>query len=127
MKIRLKQLCAAQHKKSQIELSFSIDFFIISGMKPIKYVSYRGQKMIAGWPEKIEEAQTILSVEIDGKTYSRPSYGEETFEWNTETPCHDCSVHEGELHVPSCSKEQCPKCGDQIFGCECKAKIRHLH
>lgn len=92
-----------------------------------KSVKYRGAEVILGWPEKIEEAQTIKFLEIDGEQYQRIPYGAETFDWNTDRPCRDCKVVAGELHVIGCAKEQCPKCGGQIFGCSCKKTEHHLH
>ena len=93
----------------------------------MKYTEYRGRKMIVGWPEKIEEAQTITSIEVDGKVFSRIAFGEEACGRDTSRPCRDCGVLEGEFHVLGCLVERCPKCGDQLHGCSCKKKEHHLH
>ncbi len=93
-----------------------------------KFVTYRGQKMMVGWPEKIEEAQTISFYDIDGRNYKRIRYGDELHGTRAQTqPCRDCCVLKGELHVPRCDYEQCPKCGEQVIGCECRHKIVELH
>lgn len=56
----------------------------------------------------------------DGIEMQRVRYGEEQDDWGAnEHPCHDCAVVKGELHVPGCDVERCPKCGGQFGGCEC--------
>src|SRR5262245_35003118 len=42
---------------------------------PPKRVVYNGIEMIEGWPERIEEAQTIAEYSIGGTLYSRVAYG----------------------------------------------------
>lgn len=85
-----------------------------------RFVVYRGQKMIEGWPEKIQAAQKELAYDIKGKPYPRVRYGSEPEDWGAEAqPCHDCRVIKGELHVPGCDVECCPACGGQAITCEC--------
>jgi hypothetical protein len=92
---------------------------------PKKFVTYRGRQMIAGWPEKIEEAQTITHYEIDGQKYARIPYGSERHPWRADS-CRDCGALKGELHVPLCDVEICPKCGGQVIDCHCDQKIVQL-
>jgi len=33
--------------------------------------------------------------------------------------CHDCDAKEGEIHQMGCDMEICPKCGNQLLGCDC--------
>ena len=39
-------------------------------------------------------------------------------DWANTHPC-GCGVHKGELHVPGCDDEQCPKCHGQMISCGC--------
>lgn len=39
--------------------------------------------------------------------------------WKTMTKCHDCGAEEGQLHIPGCDMERCPKCGGQAISCDC--------
>jgi hypothetical protein len=59
--------------------------------------------------------------------YVRLAYGEE-IEWGGEdwpaiasaNPCHDCGARKGQLHVPNCDMEQCPRCKGQMLSCPCE-------
>ena len=96
--------------------------------KTEQFVIFRGQRMITGWPEKIEEAQTIKTYTASERQYDRIKYGEELHRQTPVTqPCRDCAVLECEFHVPGCDGEECPKCQDQALGCGCKLKITALH
>jgi predicted Zn-ribbon and HTH transcriptional regulator len=33
--------------------------------------------------------------------------------------CHDCGVLPGSFHHPGCDWEECPRCHEQLIGCEC--------
>ena len=83
-------------------------------------VVYNGVEMVEGWPERIQEAQAILTVSVAGTEYPRVRYGEEAEDWGADRgPCHDCAVLKGQQHVPSCDVERCPACGGQMIGCDC--------
>ncbi len=88
-----------------------------------KFVTYQGSRMIEGWPEKIKQAQTQLTVKINGKSYKRIRYGEESDDWGADKhPCHDCAVIKGQLHVPGCDVERCPVCDGQAMCCDCRVE-----
>lgn len=88
-----------------------------------RFVTYRGQRMAAGWPAKIRAAQRHTTVSRDGIFYPRIPYGQEAY-WKTmpDAPlptCGDCGVLPGELHVPTCDREACPIClTGQWLGCQ---------
>ncbi len=83
------------------------------------WVIYNGHEMAAGWPARIEAAQSVTAYTINGESYERIAYGKEADEWPHEA-CHDCGVLKGQYHVPLvCDVEQCPRCGHQVIGCGC--------
>ncbi|HZN41057.1 MAG TPA: hypothetical protein VFD82_19780 [Planctomycetota bacterium] len=87
-------------------------------------VVHNGVEVVEGWPERIEEAQTVLTVSIAGIDLPRIPYGDESEDWGAHKhPCRDCAVLKGQLHVPSCDVEQCPACGGQAIGCDCDRGI----
>jgi hypothetical protein len=79
------------------------------------------------------EAQDKKTVKLSGKRYRRIRYGYEHRHWKgplskeskvrlrerANQPCHDCGVLRGELHVPNCDWELCPRCSGQYMSCDC--------
>jgi hypothetical protein len=57
--------------------------------------------MIEGWPEPIEDAQTLLVISIGGVEYRRVRYGSEENDWDAD-------------------RRLCrPACRGQAIGCDC--------
>lgn len=82
-----------------------------------EFVFYNGARMIKGWPEKIQAAQSKTMIRIGGRKYRRIQYGCEL--GNSGEPCDDCRVVKGQIHVLGCDTERCPACGGQLISCGC--------
>lgn len=84
------------------------------------FVEFRGVRVIAGWPERVLDAQDRTHIVLRGTASARVRYGSERVPWGGEgRPCVDCVVIPGELHVPGCPIEQCPVCEWQLITCPC--------
>ena len=70
-----------------------------------------GKPCMKGWGEKVTEAQGLKRIKIGNKIYKRVPCGSHQ--------CGDCAVIHGQLHVPGCDMERCPKCRGQILSCDC--------
>jgi hypothetical protein len=87
------------------------------------------------WKKNIELSQQVTHYEVESEQYPRIPYGDEDLhphpmaprpvdlpsyaEIAQQHPCHDCSVVKGQLHVPGCDVERCPKCHWQAISCDC--------
>jgi uncharacterized protein YcnI len=77
---------------------------------------------IAGWAERIADAQNEKTYKFGDVALARIPYGSEAQDWHAgRAPCHDCAVVKGQLHVPGCDVEQCPQCDGQAISCDCIA------
>jgi hypothetical protein len=92
------------------------------------------------WLDDYWEAQDEKTVKLTGKKYRRVRYGQEMRYWPRsaywrknltpefkatwteilKSPCHDCGVIVGELHLEGCDMEVCPRCGNQYLCCPCR-------
>jgi hypothetical protein len=66
---------------------------------------------------------TLLAFD-DGGERPRIALGAESDEWwlgtAPHTTCHDCGVITGQIHHIGCDMEQCPRCAQQLIGCDCE-------
>ena len=85
-----------------------------------KMITYRGRKMIAGWPKVMRDAQLEPTMVRKGVEVDRIRYGSEPDATGSESQyCRDCSVEKGQVHVWRCCVERCPICGWQPVLCGC--------
>lgn len=83
-------------------------------------VLFRGMRVVADWPERLELAQLETTCFPLGIETPRIRYGDEGLDWGSaDRPCHDCAAIKGEFHVPGCDMERCPSCRGQLFACGC--------
>lgn len=76
------------------------------------------------WAEIIGRAQHDREYTILGRLYERIPFGNDLFGCATARPtCRDCGAARGELHVPTCCWEQCPRCGRQGISCDCEEAL----
>ena|SRR5215467_15224475 len=76
--------------------------------------------MTSEWLSEIQRAQTISHYSVGRELFARTKYGDECFGCRPAmTPCHDCGVIMGQLHIPGCNVEECPNCQTQLLSCDC--------
>ena len=87
-----------------------------------EFVAYNGVEVLRTWPSAIVTAQEETRIELHGAEYDVLEYGVEPgFELSAgTTPCHDCAVIKGQLHVAGCDVEACPRCFGQLLSCGCQ-------
>jgi hypothetical protein len=95
---------------------------------PEKLIQVRGRTVRESWPADFQDAQELVALAFDGVDYPRIPYGDEREGWPEEMEilehCHDCDVRTGELHLPGCDVERCPRCREQKITCPCT--VRYL-
>lgn len=100
-------------------LSLAVELFsgLFSGLD---FTVYNGTRMVAHWPERIEEAQRATTYIIGGIEYERVRWGQESdYEGYHSSPCPDCGVLRSQYHVICCDMERCAVCDGQVITCEC--------
>ena len=72
---------------------------------------------------EVKAAQLITKyVDNDYKEYQRIPYGSETENYyrGGGKTCWRCGAKKGQIHLPGCKIEQCPRCLDQYNSCGCE-------
>lgn len=88
---------------------------------PRKTEIVNGQEVGEGWGKVLAESQHERTYSICGEVFERIPFGEDYAGQATDAPsCRDCAAARGQLHVPICCLEQCPRCGGQAIGCDCE-------
>jgi hypothetical protein len=98
----------------------------MTSKKPAGQPQPAAGQMVAGWAERIAEAQSITHVTVDGKLYPRRAYGPDHPHLQLKSRCRDCGVALGRLHVITCCVERCAVCGGQAYGCMCLADAEEV-
>jgi hypothetical protein len=81
---------------------------------------------ICTWCTQEMLVASSCSVEVlhqSGEACSLPRFGEELRSWWRPCPgqrCGDCGVLPGGFHHLGCDVAECPSCGGQLLGCECR-------
>ena len=65
----------------------------------------------------IEAAQADQTQEIQGEVFARIPFGSALN--GAASHCPDCLVKVGQLRVPGCALEVCPRCARQVMTCRC--------
>lgn len=78
---------------------------------------------VENWGEVVRQSQRQRIYTFDGKPIPRTPFGCEwrrSPSWWRRWPfCRRCSVARGQLHVPGCTAEECPRCGKRFVSCNC--------
>ena len=74
------------------------------------------------WADILAHAQADRTSTICGHADMRiPNGSDDVGHASTRPACRDCGAARGELHVPTCCWEQCPRCGGQAVSCDCES------
>lgn len=80
-----------------------------------------GQEVRPGWGAILRAAQKHRVYRIRRRLFERIAFGQDYAGKETDAAsCRDCAAARGQLHVPVCCQEQCPRCGGQVLGCDCE-------
>lgn len=72
--------------------------------------------------ELLRWAQREVTYSIRAREYERIPFGHDLASHESQpAACHDCGAMAGDLHVPTCLWEQCPRCGGRAISCDCWA------
>jgi hypothetical protein len=62
---------------------------------------------------------TAVAVELANERFRRIPYRPPRGSLDPTGRCHDCGVRPGGFHHFGCDMERCPRCGGQLFCCDC--------
>src|SRR5215470_10485747 len=71
------------------------------------------------WRQHFATAAMETTYWIGTKVYPRLPHPASCFSGGEMDCCPDCGAEVGELHIPGCDLERCPKCGGQAISCWC--------
>lgn len=74
---------------------------------------------IEKWGRVVQAAQRDRTYTFTGDPIPRIPFGTGRSSGNRWPFCRDCAAARGELHVPGCRSEECPRCGGLFTACEC--------
>ena len=87
-----------------------------------------GQEVRRGWGAILRAAQDHRVYRIRRKVFERIPFGQDYAGQDTDAEsCRDCAAGRGQLHVPVCCREQCPRCGGQVLGCDCEVLAKEYN
>lgn len=87
------------------------------------FVEYNGVLMPSDWPKEIEEAQEIKGYMMHATAWDRIAHSGGNGEGEQGSVCQECGVTMGQLHVPGCPQEHCPRCSGVLVECGCEIDV----
>src|SRR5262245_30917056 len=88
-------------------------------MKLPKIVLYKGNRTTEEWAKNIEATQLRPTVVLGGRSYPRFLVGQENKRPPDQIACPSCLEVRDQFNQWGCDSEVCPRCGDQLFICNC--------
>ena len=111
-------------KKPTGKTATNLGFDVLSQNLGKKFDIVNGQKVMPGWGKKLDQAQKfrIISNDLPGQFEQKSPTAYIRVRHQGSHVCGDCAADPGQLHVPGCDVEKCPKCKGQLISCGCFEK-----